>query len=312
MNLNPGLTGVFNGDHRLIANFRNQWQALPVPYLQLAGSWDWRIRNKEEAQTPWSIGTIFNYDRAGDAELSLAQLGLNGSYSHRISEAKRHFVTIGGNCNFGQRTFDPTGLRYGSQYEVKEGHASTNPSFENFGQTSRSFVDVGIGGNLRIQAHQDSLRHRSKLDLGVGAFHLNEPKRNFEDNVDETLKRRLSVYGLGTLMLSSKFDLLLHAMGQFQGPNQEIVLGAGGLIHLNQKRTQELALQLGLGYRIEDALIPWIALHYQNWQFHVSYDMNTSALNEATNRRGGPEVSVIYIIKQIPTMRYCELCPTYM
>lgn len=312
MNLNPGLTGVFDGDHRLIANFRNQWKAIPVPYLQLAGSWDWRIRDKKEQQTPWSVGAIFNYDRAGDAELSLAQLGLNGSYALRLNKAKRHFFTLGGNFNFGQRSFDPTGLQYGSQYQVKEGHISTNPTGETFGKTSRTFVDVGIGGNFRLQAHQDSARHRSKLDLGMGAFHLNEPQRNFLDNVDDPLKRRISVYGLGTLMLGAQFDLLLHAMGQFQGPHQELVFGAGGLFHLNQKRTKELALQAGLGYRIDDALIPWVALHYQNWQFHVSYDVNTSALREATNRRGGPEVSIIYIIKQVPIMKYCELCPTYM
>lgn len=308
MNLNPALTGAFNGDHRLIANFRHQWKAIPVPYLQLAGNWDWRIRDKKEQQTPWSIGTVFNYDQAGDLELSLAQLGLNGSYAHRLVKEKNHFLVFGANANFGQRNFDPSGLHLGSQYHIKEGHISTDPHGENFARTSRTIVDFGLGANLRLKS--DSTR--SKLDLGIGAFHLNEPKMNFQDDIDDPLKKRLSLYGLGTLMLADKVDLLLHAMGQFQGPHQEIVFGAGGLFHLNQQKTRELALQAGLGYRIDDALIPWVALHWQSWQFHVSYDINTSPLRAATNRRGGPEVSVLYIIKHVPTMKYCELCPTYM
>lgn len=311
LNLNPALTGGFNGDHRLIGNFRNQWQ-VPVPYLQLAGSWDWRLRDREKRQMPVSVGAIFNYDRAGDAELSLAQLGLSASYAFRLSKSRPHFLTLAGNLGVAQRKFDPNKLQYASQYDFKEGYLSTNPDNENIARTTRSFADMGLGVNLRLQAHPDSALNRTKLDLGLGAFHLNEPDRSFLRGIDDPLPRRISVYGLGTLMLASRFDLLLQAVGQFQGPHQEIVLGAGGLIHLNQTPTQELALQVGLGYRLDDALIPWAGLHYQNWQFHFSYDLNTSPINKATLYRGGPEISVIYIIRSVPPMQYCRLCPTYM
>jgi len=126
------------------------------------------------------------------------------------------------------------------------------------------------------------------------------------------MNRRLALHGNGTLELADKFDLLLFAMAQFQGDYQETVLGAGGLIHLNQTKTKELALQIGGVYRIGDAFAPWVALHMNAWQFHVSYDFNTSPFRQATNGFGGPEVSVIYIIKNVPPMEYCELCPKYM
>ncbi len=307
LNLSPALTGSFSGNHRLIGNFRNQWQQVPVPYTQLAGAWDWRLTDKKEKQLPWAVGAIFNYDQQGDAELSLSQLGLNAAYAIRLAPKKNHFLTIGANVTFNQRSFDPTGLNFADQYTIKEG-LTTEPTKEIFTNTKRGFVALGTGVNLRLKSDEK----RSKLDVGVGAFHLNEPKQNFQDDVEEPLNKRWSSYALGTVMLADKFDLLMHAMGQFQGENQEVLIGAGGLFHLNQTKTQELAVQAGLGYRFDDALIPWVGLHYQNWQFHLSYDINTSALRGTNSRRGGPEISVIYIITKVPGMEYCKHCPTYM
>lgn len=307
LNLNPALTGAFSGDHRLVGNFRNQWQSVPVPYTQIAAAWDWRLSNKKGKQLPWAVGAIFNYDQQGDAELSLSQLGLNGSYSIRLAKDKNHFVTLGANLTFNQRSFSPEGLLFADQYNIKEG-ITQEPTKEVFTNTKTGFAAYGGGANLRLKSD----KKRSKLDIGIGAFHLNEPKHNFEDDVEENLSKRWSAYGMGTMELADKFDLLIHTMGQFQGENQEMVIGAAGLFHLNQTKTQELAIQAGIGYRIDDALIPWVGLHYQNWQFHLSYDINTSSLKQVSSRRGGPELSVIYIITKVPGMDYCKHCPTYM
>ncbi len=95
LNLNPGLTGVFGGNHRFAANFRRQWSSIPVPYLQLSGAYDIRFVDDKERFKPWSSGLLFNYDQAGDAKLSFSQLGLSGSYSHRLFPGKRNFLTFG-------------------------------------------------------------------------------------------------------------------------------------------------------------------------------------------------------------------------
>ena len=84
------------------------------------------------------------------------------------------------------------------------------------------------------------------------------------------------------------------------------------MIHLNQKKTRELALQFGGIYRVNDAIAPWVALHWSAWQFHFSYDITTSSFNGINNGNGGPELTVIYTIKKVPPMEYCALCPKYM
>ncbi len=44
LNLNPGLTGVFNGDQRLSLNYRRQWFVEDiVRYMTVAGSFDMKF-----------------------------------------------------------------------------------------------------------------------------------------------------------------------------------------------------------------------------------------------------------------------------
>ena len=76
LNHNPALTGIFNGDKRFSASYRNQWFSVPVDYLTFSGSYDMKFR-PDGARSFWSAGAVFNYDRAGDSKLATAYLGLN-------------------------------------------------------------------------------------------------------------------------------------------------------------------------------------------------------------------------------------------
>ena len=307
LNLNPGLTGVFGGNHRFAANMRRQWGSVPVPYFQLATSWDTRFHDGEEP-TPWGGGLQFDYDRAGDAGLSLSHLGLNGSYTHQVFPQKKQFVTFGISAGVMQRAISPDKLTFDDQYTLKEGFSSTQPTGEVIDNTSKLMGSLSAGVNYRFQ--KDGSRMR--FDMGAAVFHFNEPKKKIFDQETASLQKRISLYALGAFPVAVKFDLLVSASAQFQHSNQETVLGAGGLYHLSTTRTQELALQANLYYRIGDAVIPAVAIHYQAWQVHLSYDISTSPLNEATLRRGGPEISVIYLLRNVPGMAICKNCPTYM
>ena len=40
LNLNPGLTGVFQADQRFAGSYRNQWRAVPVSYTTFSATYD--------------------------------------------------------------------------------------------------------------------------------------------------------------------------------------------------------------------------------------------------------------------------------
>jgi type IX secretion system PorP/SprF family membrane protein len=307
-NMNPGLIGVFDGNHRFIANFRDQWRSVPVPYLQLAAGYDHRFSDKKERLLPFAVGLNLNYDKAGDLGLSWTNIGLGGSYALRLLKDKHHFLSFGINGSANNRRFDPSQATFDAEYDIKEGRPAIITPSETFENTSRWFADLGGGVNLRLQ--KDS--SRTHFDVGAGMFHFFEPNVSFENNPAVELNRRINFHGNGTIEVADKFDLLLFAMAQFQGNYDEIVIGAGGLIHLNTRKARKFALQLGGVYRLQDAIAPWVGLRFTAWQFHLSYDVNISDFTRATNGFGGPEITVIHIIKNVPPMDYCKLCPKYM
>jgi hypothetical protein len=65
---NPAYTGVFDGDVRFVANYRNQWFTVPVSYNTFAFSTDGNVKTWKETHG-LSLGGMFYYDRAGDSQI---------------------------------------------------------------------------------------------------------------------------------------------------------------------------------------------------------------------------------------------------
>jgi hypothetical protein len=122
---------------------------------------------------------------------------------------------------------------------------------------------------------------------------------------------RFTAYLMPTIQLASPLDLVLAGSAQFQGKYME-VLGGGGLrIHLSQRRAREMALQLGCAYRFNslgDAIIPGIEFQYSSFLVGFTYDINISEFQAATNRYGGPELAVRYLITHVKNLDQFRIC----
>lgn len=320
----PALTGVFEGDMRFMGNYRAQWYNVPVTYRTINAAFDKRFVGYGDPAGFFSGGLVFNYDQAGDSKLGTMMLGLNGSFTHRI--AKGQALTAGLQVAGYQRSFRTDDLRWDEQFNGKfyESTLSANESTL-FNNKSIFYADFSVGLNWHLRSQKRKARpsgstrqSRTSLDLGGGWFHINRPNTSFFDEEGVRLPARYSLYGLGTFDLGNRFDLLLNAMGQYQGPAREHLISAAGRIHLNDKLTQELALSLGVGYRFNegftqgDAIYPFLLLNMRSWQFGVSYDINISGFRGPTSGLGGPEFSAIYIFKKVPVVDFCPTCPVYL
>lgn len=303
LNHNPALTGIFNGDKRFAANYRRQWFSVPVEYLTFSASYDRKFR-PDGANSFWSAGGIFNYDSAGDADLSMAYLGLCGSYTQALNP---NVLITGGVCiGGGQRSFRESKIMWGN-YWNGDAVDITRPSGEPADlKNSNFYVDLGAGLNFRLQ--QDA---RTKADLGIGLYHLNEPNNTFYDDSSVKLPVRTALQLNGSLQLFDAMDLLVNGLVQFEGPYQEIVLGGMLNFHISHKKAREVQFAVGVGYRLDDALIPQVALSYDGWRAGFSYDVNTSIFDVATNQRGGPEFSLIYIITDVRPLPQSKLCKIF-
>jgi len=293
LNLNPALTGVFKGNMRFLGTYRSQWQSVPVPYMTFSGAFDMNYYNRRKWKNSIFGGGIgFYYDQAGDGDMTLSQFALSGSYTRRMSQ--KDFLSAGLLVNLSQRAFDINKLSFDMQFNGELFDPSMG-SGEDFINTSTFFADFTVGANW----HHQEPEKRMRVDAGVALFHINQPNTSFEDNRDVFLA------------VADKVDALFRAMGQFQGTYREIVLSIGGRYHISQKKTKELAVALNLGLRLQDAFVPSIEIDYQSWRIGLAYDVNTSGFMEATDFRGGPEITLIYFFRKVAPLAAYRACPIF-
>ena len=304
--LNPALTGIFKGDQRFMANYRSQWNSVPVSYLTFSGAYDMNFYDKKLERSRFGVGLLLGYDRAGDSQFSKTNVGLSGSYTLQV--ASRNFVTAGIQAGIGQRSFKLDDLTFDNQFNG-EAYQPNRATGENFLNTNRIFPDLSAGLNWHYRSSK-----RTMLDIGGAMYHINEPQKSFYEDEDEKLPAKYTVYGIGTFMLAKALDLFVHASGQFQDPYSQIALGGGGNIYLNNRSDRELAISLGAFYRFReeaDAIIPYFGLRYRMWRFGLSYDINLSEFQVATNNSGGPEVSLSYVITKVKPLK-AKICPIFL
>lgn len=318
LHLNPALTGVFAGNTRIAASYRSQWNQVPVAYETFTVTADHKYNCGNVGPGFFSTGVAVNYDQAGDTRLALAQVGLYGSYTRPLNE--QSFVTVGMNAGVGQRSFQTDDIRLDENFDPLLGIFDPNrPISEDFSNTSNIFVDAGVGINFRWQALQntaliDLLEKRSKLDIGIGIHHLTQPDMGFQDDSESRLPIRYSPYATGVIQIGEPVDALLAGMAQFQGPYRQYLATLGAKFHLNRAPGEQLSIMLGAGYRFDefgDAWYPALEFHYHEiLRASLSYDINISEFQIATNRRGGLELSVRYLFKKVcplPDFKFCPL-----
>lgn len=322
LTINPALTGVFGGDVRFMGNYRGQWSRTPVDYRTFTAVADMKFINRTAKKGFFSGGLVFNYDQAGYSNLNLTNLGLSGSYTRQLSN--QFFASFGGAVSANQRRFQLDDLTFDSGFDSNTGtYDPALGSGESFASTSRFFMDFAAGINFRLQgldaaAMIDRLEKRSKLDFGVGIFHVTQPDQSFYDNYKSPLTLRLTPYILGVVQLGRNLDAVGNLVGNFQSPYKEFIGMVGARVHLSRRLGRQLAVQLGASYRFNeldgftatrDAWMPNLEVHYRQWRAGFSYDINISDFSVTNQRRGGPEFSIRYILRKVRPLPYFKHCP---
>jgi type IX secretion system PorP/SprF family membrane protein len=308
LSVNPGLTGIFNGDQRFLVAYRGQWHEANSPYSTFFGMFDQKYYNRKLKRAFLGYGGTISYDRAGDSKLALIQVNLNGSYTYTID--MENFLTGGLMVGVAQRAFQFGGVSWDSQYDRGEGrYDPTLSAGENLNDGGYLYPDFGLGLNYRGQ----KTGRRSSVDVGAALFHIHKPNQSFEDQGVSKLEPKANFYLMQNLQVSPTVDLYWNGLAQIQSKYLEGLGGLGVRYHIDQRRGKELAIQAGAAFRfnaIGDAAIAMAEVHYQYLRLGFSYDINVSGFKQATNRNGGPEVTlryVVHFVKPIPVFRVCPI-----
>jgi type IX secretion system PorP/SprF family membrane protein len=310
LNLNPALTGVFNGDYRGTGNYRSQWRGLGGPttnFSTFSGSFDMKVNSKKSPNLPpFRVGAFLRHDQAGWSKLTNSSVYLMGSYMRALTNSD--LLSGGISLGVSQRRFQTGDLTWDDQFVDRQFNGNIRSADLSVFDQAVVYPDISVGANY----HRQKPGQRSGLDAGVGYFHLNHPKISFMGTPAMRCEGRLTLHFNSNIKVANKVDLLLDGMGQFQGQHREVLGGVGGRLYLVDKHTKLIALQAGVMFRNKDAYSPNLGLLWNNWKFAVNFDSNFSPFRVASNRWGGPEFNVIYIFAKVKPAGYCPLCPPYL
>lgn len=302
-NLNPALTGIFNGSQRYNLSMRDQWRFVPVPWFTFSGAFDKNILPVGKDHF-YGWGINFNYDKQGDSRLVLAALNLSGSISKELN--RRNIITGGALLGFARRGFNTSDLTWDKQWDGRDFNPDLG-SGEQFDLEAVTFLESSLGANYRWQKNS-----RTKVDLGIGAFHLLQPKTSFYNTPEKRLPTHFTFTLLGNFKLANALDLQVNALHQLQSAYNETLFGAMAKIYVNQKRGKEAQLHVGSGYRTSGSFIPTLAIQWNQWYASFSYDVDNTDINNAINsKRGGPEIHVTYIFNKVRPLEERKTCPIY-
>lgn len=303
--MSPGFTGLFNGDFRVGAIYRSQWQSVPVKYSTFSINGEARVKPQQLAKDMVGVGLMINSDRAGDARYGTTQVYANGSYIFLGSPDSSLLITMGMSLGWCQVGFDYTKMTFDNQYDGFQ-YIPASASGEEFGSTNTNYADINLGASA-----QYILAGKFRFTYGMGLFHLTNPVISYQGNNSSRLDFKMTNYFGFVSPVSPKTDVVAEAQVTAQGKNYELIPNASLKYYFSRDLNQ--AVIGGLSFRTRDALIMRMGYVFKTLQSGISYDINVSKFHAATNRRGGFELFVNYVIKRKRAYTAKKrFCPVFM
>jgi len=295
LNANPGMTGVFKGDYRIHGHFRTQWMAIATnPFTTGLVSFD-------ANQGKWGWGIQAANFRAGTGAYNVISILPSAAYKIPFGKKKFSFFSIGAQAGIFQKSIKMSQLTFGDQYSAYNGGQFSNPTQEAFGDANKLNLDVNVG----IMYYYAKPNVRVNPFGGVTMFHVNRPSESFiQDNTNKLPFRYQAIAG-ARVVINNKIAVIPKVFYQHQEKANELQFSALGQFYLE---SYDIFLLGGGTYRNKDAAILEFGVKYGKWTGRFSYDINTSTLNNATNGRGGSELSVTYIFNR-PNPNPVPTCP---
>jgi type IX secretion system PorP/SprF family membrane protein len=303
INLNPSLSGQFNGDYRIVFNHRSQWRSVTQPYKTFGVSADAaNILAKQNIQGV-NAGFATIYDRTGDSKFTTFKMNLSGGYSKNLTSDSIHSVSIGLQTGITQRSINYDALSFDNQYNGYKYDPNLS-SRETFANDGRIYPNLNLGFSYSFHP-----KARQRYTAGMSFFNLTSPKQSFFNDNSIRLDRRALFFVTTDFMITPEIDLMPGLQFQRQGKFSELLVGS----NMRYRLDGITAITGGFWYRNKDATYVTAGLEYDNITVGVSYDFNISTLKPASNLRGGLEIAVIYIFRKFrPEIKYYKVCPNYI
>lgn len=282
---NPSLAGIFTGDVRVQAVYRDQWNSVTNAYRTGSVNAEYKLP-VGKVNDFVTVGMQVLYDRAGTIGWTSTHVLPALNYHKSLSTQNNRYLSLGFMGGLVQRRFDPSKMTTNSQYD-------NGGLGENLANSQYSYLDgsVGMSYNSNLNFNPDNTFY-----IGAAYHHFNRPNNSFYRNATIELHPKWVFSGGLKLGVSDYAYLTVQADHSRQGGFAETMAGIMYGLKLGEDPDNPAyTLHAGSFLRWNDALIPVIKIDYTPFSVAISYDVNISKLKPSSYGRGGFELSVSYV-----------------
>jgi type IX secretion system PorP/SprF family membrane protein len=287
MLLNPAHTGMYEnqmGDFKGYLDYRSQWRSLGgKPFSKAVLGYDMKLRKWEKNI---GIGGVIINDRAGSGNFNTLTILVGGAYDIMNNAESKHYLTTGLQLGMFHKSFNPANYTFDVQYNSSQGgFDQTMSNQEVFANTAIFKFDANMGIYYKFLDAEKMVRPYG----GFSIQHLNRANESFTGQKSK-LPMRFNLNGGAEVELNDKVDLVPRFLFMHSARAQEI---NAGLLAWMLIKESGYKVMLGADYRHKDAVVAHIGVKHNQDIFRISYDVNTSYLNNFTGGRGAWEISLI-------------------
>lgn len=285
-NLNPALSGFYNGEYRIAGNYRSQWREIGDPITTAVIAFDKKFHFYSDEI---DAGIIVIQDQFSGFNQNTNKIFLTGSYKKLW---KYNEIRAGIQTGIVLKSTDLKTQTFPNQWVYETGIFDQNLSNgENDISQSQNFIDVNFG------VAWSKTFTKFKPTLGLSLFHINRPKDTYFNTPTERLRMRQVVHGEAVIDLNGPVSIEPKLLYMWTTKAQDALIGSNVKYHFKDSKVKNVYAGVlyrdGFG-RNSDAVIPIVGLTYNRFDVGFSYDVNISTLSDYSARKSTLEFSLIY------------------
>lgn len=288
LSINPALTSNGESSWRAMSNVRTQWVGIGSSYITQSLSVDGKLKKLDD-DNYLGIGGMVIAEKAMDGIFKSTYVNINTAY-HLSLDNKGNGLAVGlGYINnntridFSQLSFDQQLSSIGFDRTLPAGE----PSLSN--ATSFSSACAGI-----MYTYDND---NTFLNLGAAGYRFVKSNRSVLDDKTQYISPRYDIHADFGTALNESVNLNVSAVHMIQNGTSNTSIGTSfGLVqNANDFNSEQLRmLNLGMFYKIGNAIIPYVGYNYNAFQFGFSYDVNVSSVKSGSMSARSFEISFMY------------------
>jgi type IX secretion system PorP/SprF family membrane protein len=285
--LNPANSGNFNGNWRLINNYREQGNDNYDPYKTAAVAIDYPVFYYNQRG---SVGFVYLNDCSAGNTLNVNGFYVSTAYFRRISE--KSYLHLGLQFGMVKKTFSLENLSFPDQFDMNIGYFNPDLSTaENISNQKLFYADLAWG---LVWSRRTEKFH---LETGVAMFHFNMPQQVFF-GVDDKLLPKYLTHAYFEMKLKNSFFIRPKFLFSYQNGAEELLLGSD-LVFSPSKMQKVQNVYAGVFFRggfirNADGMIYKLGFKYSDFDISISYDFEFPGRITYSSPRKAFEISLSY------------------